>query len=484
MPRLPIPGQDDGTWGDILNQYLGVELDGNGELKIRTDGTLAAKANDGDVVHLSGNEVVAGTKTFSASPVIPAPSSGNQAANKTYVDGVASSGTPDADATTKGKIQLAGDLSGTAASPAVANGAITNAKVSASAAIAQSKIANLTTDLGAKADTTNVLLKANDLSDVSNITTARGNLGLAIGVDVQAYDADLDTWAGKVAPAGTVVGTSDSQTLINKTLTSPVINSPTGITKTDVGLGNVDNTSDANKPVSTATQTALDAKRTLARVTFSDADYVVVATRDSVVAQTGTLSAPRTVTLPLANSVPAGTEIIVLDQSGTVTATNTITIARSGANTINGSTSDIITGAYGWRRLVSDGTSSWNIDAGVVRVNTTQTLTNKRITKRVSSTASSTTPTPNADTDDMYVLTALGAGAAFGAPTGTPTQGQSLIIRIKDDGTARALSWNAVYRTIGTTLPTTTVINKTLYLGFIYNSTDTKWDCLAVSQEA
>lgn len=32
------------------------------------------------------------------------------------------------------------------------------------------------------------------------------------------------------------------------------------VTKADVGLSNVDNTSDANKPISTATQTALDAK--------------------------------------------------------------------------------------------------------------------------------------------------------------------------------------------------------------------------------
>lgn len=43
-----------------------------------------------------------------------------------------------------------------------------------------------------------------------------------------------------------------TQTLTNKTLTSPIINSPTGIIKSDVGLGNVDNTSDINKPVSTA----------------------------------------------------------------------------------------------------------------------------------------------------------------------------------------------------------------------------------------
>ena len=58
----------------------------------------------------------------------------------------------------------------------------------------------------------------------------------------------------------TVVTKTGTQTLTNKTLTSPVINTPTGITKSDVNLSNVDNTSDANKPVSSATQTALDAK--------------------------------------------------------------------------------------------------------------------------------------------------------------------------------------------------------------------------------
>ncbi len=54
-----------------------------------------------------------------------------------------------------------------------------------------------------------------------------------------------------------------TQTLTNKTLTSPIINTPTGLTKNDVGLGNVDNTSDADKPISTATQAALDTKQPL-----------------------------------------------------------------------------------------------------------------------------------------------------------------------------------------------------------------------------
>jgi hypothetical protein len=111
---------------------------------------------------------------------------------------------------------------------------------------------------------------------------------------------------------------------------------------------------------------------------------------------------------------------------------------------------------------------------------TTDTLTNKRITARISTTASSATPTPNADTDDEYTVTALAAGATFGAPSGTPTNGQKLIIRVKDNGTIRALAWNGIYRA-GTSvaLPTTTTLSKTLYVGFIYNSTDSKWDLMA-----
>lgn len=40
-----------------------------------------------------------------------------------------------------------------------------------------------------------------------------------------------------------------------------ILNSPQGLTKSDVGLGNADNTSDVNKPISTATQTALNGKK-------------------------------------------------------------------------------------------------------------------------------------------------------------------------------------------------------------------------------
>lgn len=98
---------------------------------------------------------------------------------------------------------------------------------------------------------------------------------------------------------------------------------------------------------------------------------------------------------------------------------------------------------------------------------------------------SSATPTPIVTTQrNLFTVTAQGAAGAFAAPSGTPTNGMVLLLRIKDDGTARGLTWNSIYRAIGTTLPSTTVISKTLYLGMVYNSTDSKWDVLAIGQEA
>jgi hypothetical protein len=84
----------------------------------------------------------------------------------------------------------------------------------------------------------------------------------------------------------------------------------------------------------------------------------------------------------------------------------------------------------------------------------------------------------------MFVITAQAGALLFNSPGGTLVQGRKLMIRIKDNGTARALTWNAVFRAMGTALPSTTVLSKTLYLGFIYNSTDTKWDLIASAQEA
>jgi hypothetical protein len=107
-------------------------------------------------------------------------------------------------------------------------------------------------------------------------------------------------------------------------------------------------------------------------------------------------------------------------------------------------------------------------------------LSNKRITQRIGTTSSSATPAPAGDSNDIFTVTGLAEAATIAAPTGTPTNGQELLLRIKDDGTARALAFNAIYRFSSDLIaPTTTVASKTMYMKFIYNSADTTWDCLA-----
>ena len=97
------------------------------------------------------------------------------------------------------------------------------------------------------------------------------------------------------------------------------------------------------------------------RTTFSNANYTLLST-DRLVAQTGTLSAPRTVTVPAANSVSVGRQVLVIDESGSIAGTNTVTFARSGSDTINGATSLVVAQPYFSVRLVSDGTSKWTAD--------------------------------------------------------------------------------------------------------------------------
>jgi len=101
----------------------------------------------------------------------------------------------------------------------------------------------------------------------------------------------------------------------------------------------------------------------------------------------------------------------------------------------------------------------------------------------INSITTGATITPGAG-DWQYNITALAEATIIAAPSGTPIHGKKLIIRIKDNGTGRAITWNAIYRIIGTTLPVTTVANKTIYVGCEYNLTDLKWDVLAVGQEA
>ena len=135
------------------------------------------------------------------------------------------------------------------------------------------------------------------------------------------------------------------------------------------------------------------------------------------------------------------------------------------------------------------------VSAGVIAVewvtvptiSSTSTITNKRNQPRIVSAASYTTDTGTSldfSTCDIFIVTAQAGALKFNNPSGTPQHGEKIIIRCKDNWTARALTYDTQYRAIGVTLPTTTVISKTLYLGGIWNATDTKLDIIASAQEA
>lgn len=120
----------------------------------------------------------------------------------------------------------------------------------------------------------------------------------------------------------------------------------------------------------------------------------------------------------------------------------------------------------------------------VPTVSSTSTLTNKRVTPRVTTITSNAAPTVNTDTTDIVNITALASAITSMTTnlTGTPSIGDVLIYQIKDNGVARAITWGASFAAKGVALPTTTVISKLLTVSFMWNGSN--WGCVGVASEA
>ncbi len=263
MARLPVPGSDDGQWGDILNEFLSVSLNSDGTLvdgavgtnsiqdgsivatkvaasyidglattpSLRTLGTGSTQAMPGnrtlDLISLAVTDIDANNNKLIN---LTNPTAAQDAATKDYVDTeIAAASIPDGD---KGDITV----SGSGATWTIDDGVVTDTK-----------------------------LASTDLADISGLTPS----------DDDVLQRKSGAWTNRT-PAQLKLDLS--------------------LTKSDVGLGNVDNTSDANKPVSTATQTALDLKAPLASPTFTGTVTLPVGLTGVVRADSGVVSTDTDVT--------------------------------------------------------------------------------------------------------------------------------------------------------------------------------------------
>lgn len=105
---------------------------------------------------------------------------------------------------------------------------------------------------------------------------------------------------------------------------------------------------------------------------------------------------------------------------------------------------------------------------------------------RVVEEASSATPTINTDNCDIFQVTALATAITSFTTnlSGTPNDGQKLMIEVLDNATPRAITWGASFASGPGTLPTTTVTSKWLYVGLEWSASRSKWICLAAGSEA
>lgn len=232
---------------------------------------------------------------------------------------------------------------------------------------------------------------------------------------------------------------------------------------------------------------------------------VSVTTANGISGSVANATTTPAISLSLGAITPSSVNSVVLSGSATPTLAVTGTTTVSGSNTGDNTVATALTGTPSI--TVNTVTTTGNIElgnasdttisrtgAGAIAVEgvaiptetSTNTLTNKRITPRILSAASYTTDTGtslNGDTLDMFIVTAQTGALLFNNPSGSPTDGQKLIISVASSTTAaRALTWGNLFGATTVSLPsTTTATTATLTMGFIYSTSKTLWQVVAVA---
>jgi hypothetical protein len=247
-------------------------------------------------------------------------------ATKSYADNAVS--THEGDSTNVHGIADTAALATKAYADQAASSAVALETAARSSAITEalSSHGTATVNIHGIADTAALATKT--YADTAATTAVSAHNGATTNVHGIADTANLVTLAG-------------TQTLTNKTITSP-----SGLVKADVGLANVDNTSDADKPVSTAAQTELNLKAPLASPTFTGTVTTPLSTAGYVKTNaSGVLSSSAAIAQADVTSLTTDLAAKAPLASPALTGTPTAPTASAGTNTTQIATTAFVTGA-------------------------------------------------------------------------------------------------------------------------------------------
>ena len=340
-------------------------------------------------------------------------------------------------------------------------------------------------------------------ANLTNLTAANISAGTA-GINITGNAATL-TVANEATDTTCFIGfyTAASGSLPGKTNTNMTFNSNTGVatfastvlTTTDINGGTIDGVTIGGSSAGAITGTTVTA----------NTGFMPDANDGAYLGQSGTafsdlfLASGAVIDFAAGNAVITHSSGILTVSTGdlrvTTAGTNAASVATlQGTQTLTNKTISVddntVSGIAASSFVLSNG--SGNIDGSasqkaipsgvVVGTTDTQTLTNKRVTRRLTTTnAPGATPTTNSDNVDIMNFTGLSTAITSMTTnlSGTPVDGDLLEFRFTDNGTARAITWGASFSATTVALPTTTVISTMLRVLFEYNGST--WACIATA---